>query len=147
MPFDPSIFEAEVALRLVPTERIPTIAQDAMEAGFDGPQVVRMAILDPRYAWAIDRALPPMLEELGLRLISSQAAALRLARQRAKRILTTGEDPLLSADYFYRLWLAADYLRELTDVGNFDDYDAFCDDEAKKRAWAREALEKLLSHT
>ena len=47
MPFDPAKFEAEVALKLTPTERLPAAAQDALEAGFDGPHVLRMAILEP----------------------------------------------------------------------------------------------------
>jgi hypothetical protein len=147
MPFDPVAFEAEVALKLIPAERLPIIAQDALEAGFEGPQVVRMAILDPRYGWAIDRALPPMLYELGLHSISPKEAALRLAHQRARRILATGEDPLLSTSYFYRLWLAADCLIELAEIGNFDDYDTFYSDDYEKRARAREALEELLSST
>lgn len=145
MSFDPFSFEAEVALKLVPTERLPIVAQDALEAGFDGPHVVRMAILDPRYGWAIDRALPPMLDELGLHSISPEEAALRLAHLRARRILMTGEDPLLSTSYFYRLWLASDYLSELTEVANFDDYDVFFGDDHEKLARAREALEELLS--
>jgi hypothetical protein len=58
MPFDPARFEAEVALDLIPTEKLPAVAQDALEAGFDGPHVVRMAILEPEAGWAIDQALP-----------------------------------------------------------------------------------------
>ena len=86
MPFDPAIFEAEVALNLIPTE---------------GLRVVRMAILDRRDGWAIDQALPHMLDELGRQPIPRKEAALRLAHQRDQRILASGEDPLLSLCYFY----------------------------------------------
>jgi hypothetical protein len=144
MPFDPAIFEAEVALKLIPTEQLPLIAQDALEAGFDGPQVVRMAIIEPRYGWEIDQALPSMLAELGCHSILPQEAALRLAHQRAQRILETGEDPLPSIHYFYRLMRAADYPSELIDVGYFDDT-CYTDDPEEKRAYAREVLEDLLS--
>jgi hypothetical protein len=57
MPFDLATFEAEVALKLIPTERLPSVAQDALEAGFDGPHVVRMAVLEPVADWGIDQAL------------------------------------------------------------------------------------------
>src|SRR5579875_3081116 len=122
MPFDPATFEAEVALKLIPTEQLPSVAQDALEAGFDGPHVLRMAILEPVAGWPIDQALPPMMEELGLHRIAPEEAALRLARQRAQRLLETGEDPLPSMPYFYRLMVAADYLGELIELGYFHDY-------------------------
>jgi hypothetical protein len=146
MPFDLATFEAEVALKLIPTERLPSVAQDALEAGFDGPRVVRMAVLEPVADWGIDQALPPMMEELGCKTISPEDAALHLARQRARRILDTGEDPLPSMPYFYRLMLAADRLKELYELAYFDDDEIFYSDEPEeKRTRAREALEELLS--
>ena len=54
-----------------------------------------------------------MLAELGCHSIPTKEAALRLALQRAKRILETGEDPLSSIPYFHQLMLAADYPDEL----------------------------------
>lgn len=47
MSFDPATLEAEIALKLIPTERLPSIAQDALEGGFEGPHILRMAILEP----------------------------------------------------------------------------------------------------
>lgn len=146
MPFDPAMFEAEVALKLIPTEQLPSVAQDALEAGFDRPHVLRMAILEPLAGWAIDQALPPMMEELGLCWIAPEKAALRLARQRAQHLLKTGEDPLPSMPYFYRLMVAADYLGELIELGYFHDYDElYSDDPEEVQARARSALEELLS--
>ncbi len=146
MPFDPAIFEAEVALKLIPTERLPSVAQGALEAGFEGPYVLRMAILDPVAGWGIDQVLPAMMQELGCDVISPQEAALRLARQRAQHILKTGENPLLSVPYFYRLMVEADYPEELLGLGYFDDDDIFySDDPEEKRTRARGALEELLS--
>jgi hypothetical protein len=144
--FDPKRFEAEVALKLIPTERLPAVAQDALEAGFDGPHVVRMAILEPRYGWAIDQALHPMMAELGCRELSLKEAALRLGRERAKHLLETGEDPLPSLPYFYRLMLAADYARELIELAYVEDEFEFLTSENAdaRRARAHEALENLL---
>ena len=146
MPFDPATFEAEVALKLIPTERLPAVAQDALEAGFDGPHVVRMAVMEPVAGWAIDQALLPMLKELCCQPIAPHKAALRLACIRAQRILQTNEDPLPSIPYFYQLMLAADYPSELIQLGYFDDDDIlFPDDTEERRKRAREALEDLLS--
>jgi len=146
MSFDPAIFEAEVALKLIPTEKLPMIAQDALEAGFDGPPIVRMAILEPNAGWAIDQALSPMLSALDCQILQPKEAALRLAYTRARRILETGEDPLRSIPYFHQLMLAADYPAELIELGYFDDDDIFFSDLPEERSVrAREALEDLLS--
>jgi hypothetical protein len=146
MPFDPATFEAEVALKLIPTERLPMVAQDALEAGVDGPHVLRMAILEPVAGWGIDQQLPHMLAELGCQQVSLKEAALRLARRRAQRIRETGEDPLPSIPYFHQPMLAADYPEELIDLGYLDDDDIFLfDDPEQKQTHAREALEELLS--
>ena len=106
-----------------------------------------MAILEPTAVWAIDQALPPMLTELGCHSITPREAALRLARQRAKRILETGEDPLPSLSYFYRLMQSADYLEELMELGYLEDnYDFLTDENIdERRALAHEAVENLLS--
>ena len=146
MPFDPPTFEAELALNLIPTEQLPALAQDALEAGFAGPHIVRMAIMQPTDGWAIDQALPPMLEELGCHSITPKEAALWLAHQRAKLILETGEDPLPSLSYFYRLMLSADYPKELIDLDYLkDDCDFLEENIDNQRALAREALENLIS--
>ncbi len=146
MAFDPVSFEANVILKLIPTERLPMVAQDALEAGFDGPCVLRMAILEPSAVWEIDQALPPMLIELGCQPLSPKDAALRLAHISARTILENGEDPLPSIPYFYQLMLAADYPEELIELGYFDDDDIFFSDvPEERRTRAREALEELLS--
>ncbi len=125
-------------LKLIPTEQLPSVAQDALEAGFDGPYVLRMAILEPVAGWAIDQALPPMLEELGLHPIAPEEAALRLARQRAQRILNTGEDPWPSLSYFHRLMETAGHPEELIELGYFDDEDIFYSDDPERSGRASE---------
>jgi hypothetical protein len=103
-----------------------------------------MAILEPTDGWAIDQALAPMLADLGLSSLAPKEAALRLAHQRAQRILETSEDPLPSLPYFYQLMLAADCPEELQELGYLDDV-FFGDDADTQRALAHEALENLLS--
>jgi hypothetical protein len=147
MPFYPATFEAEVALGMIPTERLPAIAQEAIEAGFDGPNILRMAVMEPVAGWAIDQVLPRMLEDLGCQSKSVTDAALYLAEVRAQRILETREDPLSSISYFYRLMQAADYPPELYELGYFDDDEFFSDDPEEKRAAALEAVEEFLSPT
>lgn len=146
MLFDPPLFEAQVALGLIPTEKLPSIAQDAMEAGFDGPCVVRMAIVEPQYLWGIDQALPPMLAELGLQRISMKDAALRVAVRRAEEILASGEDPLLSTGFFFQLLLASDYLPELFNLGYLEDICPIeLSSEEEQRAFAFEEMRVLIS--
>lgn len=102
-----------------------------------------MAILDPRYGWAIDHALPSMLKELGCRELSPKEAALWLARERAKRILESGEDPLASIPYFHQLSLSADYPKELFELGFLDDAFSWMTEQGV-RTQAHELLEELL---
>ena len=86
-----------------------------------------------------------MMEELGLHPIAPEEAALTLARERAQRLLETGENPLPSMPYFHRLLLAADYPDELYDLAYFDDEDSFYSSDEEKLRFAREALNELLS--
>lgn len=67
-----------------------------------------------------------------------------MARNRAKRILETGEDPLYSTPYFYQLMLAADYPEELIELSYLDDDYIFVHNPEEKQKRAREALEELL---
>jgi hypothetical protein len=145
MPFDPSIFEAEVALKLIPTEQLPLRAQDALEVGFDRPHTLRVAILEPKSLYEIEQALPNMLSELGLEKIKPEEAAIRLAAIRAKQLLDSGDDPIPSLSYFYRLLTAGncpDDLYELAYLGDEWEFTEVSPEEQQKQAI--EALENLL---
>ncbi len=121
------------------------MAQDALEAGFDGPHVLRMAVLEPVAGWAINQALPLMVKELGCLLMPLREAALRLARQRAMHILQTAEDPFLSVPYFHRLMLHGDYPTDLIELGYLDEEGIAPIDPTERLTYARQALNKLLS--
>jgi hypothetical protein len=144
-PFDPQIFEAEVALKLIPSETLPSVAQEAMEAGYDGPAVLRMAILEANAGWEIDQALQRMLAELGLSAIDPEEAALWLAKERARRILSSDENPLESMRYFHRLTEAGGYPSELFNLVcvRYRSEDEKGDPTAERRLAIR-ALENLL---
>ena len=145
MPFDPPTFEAEVTLHLIPTEELPTRAIQAVEAGFDGPHVLRMAVLDPHYPYAIQQALRAMLAELGSRGISLEQAATHLANQRAKRILTQNEDPLTGWSYFHRLYIAGDNPSVLDNLAYaLDECDYLDTPIEEQRVIAHEALAEFL---
>jgi hypothetical protein len=143
MSFDPKEFAADASLGLIPSESFPSVAQDALVAGFDGKWILRMAVLDKPSGWEVDQVLPKMLEELGVQLPGHEEAALLLAKNRVHRIQQTGEDPLKSIDYFYRLLVRADYPTELTELGWLEE-DYLWTDEAGVRAAAVEAMENLL---
>ncbi|SEG44861.1 hypothetical protein SAMN05421819_2989 [Bryocella elongata] len=66
MPFDPQEFAAKVILGELHSEDMPPAAQDALEAGFDGPAIVRLAILDDPSAWETDQLIPKVFGELGV---------------------------------------------------------------------------------
>lgn len=145
MPFDLSIFEAEVALKIIPTEQLPARAQDALEEGFDGPHTLRVAILDPRWPYEIEHALPNMLTELGLTSITPETAAIRLATIRARQLLDSGEDPATSLPYFYRLLRAGDCPDELYELAYLsDEWESFEISPEEQRKQTIEALENLL---
>jgi hypothetical protein len=145
MPFDPLMFEAEIALKLIPTEQLPLRAQDALEAGYDGPRTVRLAILESKSLSEIDSALRQMVTELGITEITPPQAAIRLATIRAKYLLDSGEDPLPSLPYFYRLLQAGDYPEELCELAYLADEWEYLDTSIdEQQRCTIEALQNLL---
>jgi hypothetical protein len=143
MAFDPQQFAAEVSLGLIHPESFPSVAQDALEAGFDGKWIVRMAVLDKPSGWEVDQVLPKMLLELGVQLPGLQEAALLLAKIRAQRVQATGEDPLQSIGYFNKLYLNAEYPDGLQELAWLEEHYEWTDEDGV-RAAAVEAMENFL---
>jgi len=119
--FDRAMIEAQLALGLIVSSRMPNIAVDALEAGLDGPAIRRLAALDSPTHFEVRDVLPRAMQEMGLVDVSREVAASRLATRRAKEILERGEDPLKHTRDFERLWIDAGYPRALAPVGNLDD--------------------------
>jgi hypothetical protein len=129
MGFDAKVVEAKLALGMIGTTDMPRMAWDALEAGYDGPGIRRLAALDfPTYFTVAE-------------------AALRLAKLQAQEILRSGDDPLRHTGDFWRMWVQADYRRELAEVGPLAD-DVFvaesCGQSEKEiRAWVLERLRAM----
>ena len=147
MAFDSRIVEAKLALNLIYSLDMPKLAWDALEAGFDGPAIRRLAALEFPTAFQIRDVQPRAMEEMHLAKISQGEAALRLAKIRAQELLRSDADPFKHLRYFEQLWIQTDYCRELQDCGNLVD-DVYVArhmgrPETEIREWLMERLKKL----
>jgi len=104
MSFDRDILEARLALNRIPSAEMPRVAWDAMEAGFDGPAIRRLAALEAPTFFQLHEVLPAALDELHLRKLDKAEAALRLGRLRAKDICGSNSDPFRHLRDFEHLW-------------------------------------------
>jgi hypothetical protein len=121
VPFDRNLLEAKLALNLIASRDMPTVAWDALEAGLDGGATRRLAALEHPTYFEVAEVLPHVLLELGLSTISIREAALRMAARMAQDILHSGVDPLPHLRELERLWIRADYAQEISSLGTLDD--------------------------
>lgn len=121
MAFDPQIIEAKLALGKIAPSEMPALAWDALEAGLDGSRIRRMAALTNPSGWEVDQILTAFIAEAGLKAISPQEAAVRLARQLARKILSEKLDPLEYTKNFESLWIQTGYPGEIGEAGMLDD--------------------------
>jgi hypothetical protein len=70
MGFDLRRAQAEISLGRIPPERFPLLAQNALEAGYDGDTVIRVAILENPSGWETDQLVSTFLSDLGLKVLS-----------------------------------------------------------------------------
>ena len=149
MPFNARKLEAELALRRILPEHLPDAACDALEAGFDGPGVRRMASLIRPTGWETDEALPAFRKDLGINTLSTKEASVRLAYDRALDLIGSEADPLPSLPFFARLCSQAEYPEQLMDLHMLDD-EWYCSSSIYGRtaqqvtATTRDALLKLI---
>lgn len=121
MPFERELVEARIALNLIASADMPKVAWDALEAGLDGPAIRRLsALIQPTY-FEVAEVLPRAKEELGITEISVGEAALRVAKQIAREILETGDDPLRHVQDFESLWFRSNYAYEISSLGTLRD--------------------------
>ncbi len=124
---------------------MPKIAIEALEAGFDGPAVTRLAALDSPTYFGVMEVLPRAKQEMGLSDMAIPQAALRIALRIASQILTSGEDSLLHVRDFEGLWIRAGYPREIASVGTlYDDLFISNPSDAENREFVVTVLKELL---
>jgi len=121
VPFDRELIEAKLALNLIESADMPSIAWDAWEAGLDGPGTTQLGALERPTYFEVSDVLPRVMREFGLSQISREDAALRLAKRMVKEILDSGNDPLQRLRDFQRLWIKAGYPHEITALGTLYD--------------------------
>jgi hypothetical protein len=147
MAFEPKVVEAKLALGMIVTTDMPRMAWDALEAGYDGPGIRRLAALDFPTYFQVREVLPRVMEELGIAELTAGEAAHRLAKLRAQQILSSTDDALRHTGDFFHIWVEAGYCRELAGVGSLDDevYVArSCGQStAEIRAWMLERLRAM----
>jgi hypothetical protein len=145
--FDRELIEAKIALGLIPSREMPAVAQEALEAGLDGRNIVRLAVLQNPTFFEVAEVLPKAKKEMALVEVPPGKAALRIARRWAAEILERGEDPLRHTKDFNSLFVKADYPRELASVGNLDDdvwvAESMGEPESRIREWVTERLRAL----
>jgi hypothetical protein len=117
VPLDREQIEARLALNLIASADMPLIAQDALEAGLDGPATLRLAILERPTYFEVAEVLPRVMTELGLAQITIGEAALRVAKETAREILRNGDDPLRHVQAFQSLWVRSKYAKEIQTLG------------------------------
>ena len=121
VPFDREQVEARLALNLIASSDMPQMACDALEAGLDGKAIRRLAVLEKPTYFEVAEILPRVMQELEMRQIPTGEAALRVARQIAKDILSGGDDPLLHIRDFEFLWIRSGYPPEICALGTMYD--------------------------
>lgn len=148
MIFDPRLVEAKIALQQIGFQEFPALAGDALEAGFDGPAIRRMAALVQPTGFETDELLHRFMLEAELAAISPFAACVRLAIQLATEILDRNLDALPYLGKFERWFMLADYPAEFQELGLLEEdayvmkYSGSSEDEI--RAWVLERLQAFL---
>jgi len=121
VPFDRDQIEARLALNLIASADMPQIALDALEAGLDGKATRRLAVLEHPTYFEVAQVLPRVMQELGLAQIPIGEATVRVAKQTAREILNSGDDPLRHIRDFESLWVRSDYADEISSLGTLYD--------------------------
>jgi hypothetical protein len=119
--FDRDQIEAKLALNLIASVDMPQIALGALETGLDGKAIRRLAVLEHPTYFEVAEVLPRAMQELGLTKIPIEEAAVRVAKQIAREILNSGDDPLRRIRDFESLWVRSDYADQIRSLGTLSD--------------------------
>ena len=150
MLLDRRLIEAKLCLgEFQPGEWIP-IAWNALEAGYDGRWIRRLAAYDFINSWELEAVLPGALDELHIERITPELAYARLAKQIVIDHLEAGHDPLLvRADQLWKLWVKAGHPALLGVLGTLWDeiyLKQIQVGDEETREWLRVLLEAAASY-
>src|SRR4051812_37088501 len=88
LPFSPQLIQSRWILNKLPAEELPVLAQDALEHGYDGENIRRIAGLIKPDTFDLQPLMAGFLIELGATTqATKEEAALSLARSVAQAIL------------------------------------------------------------
>lgn len=122
MSFDPNLFVAKWYCERVWPEDMPGFSADALEAGFDGPALRRLAGLIRPTSPDVGNLFVRALDEIGtIEIRSKEQAIFKLARILAKAIVDGQVDPILGARGLARYALEAGYPEELAQFDQLAD--------------------------
>lgn len=103
LPFSPHLIQARWVLGKLPSEQVPRLLQDALEIGYDGKNVRRIAgLMQPNKA-ELEPLMPGFLAEMGAATtLSREAAGWLLARFVAEGISEARITPYEGARFIWR---------------------------------------------
>ena len=97
MTFSPELVAARWYSGNLGKEDLPKLAQDALEAGFDGKSLRRIAALGLNDLEDIDRFIEGALKEMGAPRLTKRVALLRLVEQSFEQAIASLQNPYESA--------------------------------------------------
>jgi hypothetical protein len=95
--FNPDLFVAKWYCSRVGPEDMPGFAADALEAGYDGPALRRLAGLMKPTSREVDNLFQSALREIGTKIQSKEQAVFALSRITAANIVDGRLDPIEGA--------------------------------------------------
>lgn len=103
LPFSPQLIQARWEFGKLPSEEVPRLAQDALEFGYDGKYIRRIAGLESPDSFDLQPLMPGFLAELGVTSkLSQRDAGLALARLVAQAIVDGRVKPYDGARFIWR---------------------------------------------
>jgi len=146
LPFSPQLIQARWTLDKLPSEDAPKLAQDALELGFDGKNIRRIAgLISPNHADLLP-LMPAFFGEMGIAVpMEREEAAWSIARHIAKAISEGQIKPYEGAKFIWRdvvneVWPNSQHPL-LSFVGSASDYED-CDSYSQHPEERRREIEQ-----
>ena len=142
-PFLPQRAAARWFARKLPESDWPATARDALEAGFDGAALRRLAAFEQANHWDVANFIEPALREMGAQNMSLKEALLWTAKDICRDIVEGSRDPFDGATEIWRDMLRFSWFpNEFRSI--FDDIEM--DGTGYFKGGESEARTRILSH-